>query len=123
MDDTRILDCGHHPSPHGPHTTGTAWTNDNKEICWACSVETIKAYMREHGQATLYFVRNFKTGKYKVTDWTGLLSMDVRGHSTSRHNMARRRYDYWFIFEGEEWHGYTVGDNTQIAHCKRNKSK
>lgn len=31
------------------------------------------------------------------------------------------KIDVWFFFDFQIWNGYSIGDNTQICHCKRTK--
>jgi len=73
-----------------------------------------------HGCKTFY-AKNAKVG-----NWPGSLSFKAKYMKRGGHNMAGCRYDVWFTVrydDGtvENWHGYRVGDNTQICHCKRLK--
>jgi len=96
--------------------TGYGINNDNKKVCYVCCAKLELANMLETGKAVLYFCKD------KVTDWSGELSFKVLEQRNSRHNMARVRYDYWFKTPDDKlWHGFTIGDFTQIAHCKRIK--
>jgi len=80
--------------------------------------------MRDDGKILLYFCHNEKKqGRGEVTNWPGTLRLNITHLRESRHNMARVRYDFWFWFNKHLWHGYTIGDNTQIAHCKQTKEK
>lgn len=115
------LDCGHMESPHSPITRGYGTDNNGKKLCYECCAEGDKQTMKETGKATLYFTQRAGNGKAYVTNWPGSLSIPCAYVKKGRHNIARIRYDYWFAFEGYWWHGYTVGNNTQIAHCKRTK--
>lgn len=93
-DDTRILDCGHVPSPHSEHTTGTAHTPDGKEICWDCANREEEAAMNDprNKRFTVY------VGEGIVTTWTGY----KLGTITARHRTT--------IF-GRDGFAYTVKDN------------
>lgn len=95
-------------------------TNGNK-VCYPCCAEQDKQYMRDHGRITLYLTMDGQ-GKYKVTNWPGSVIFSASCVKRSSHNIARYRYDTWFVFEGYYWHAVQYGDNTQIAHCKRTKS-
>lgn len=106
-----------------------------KYKCYACCVETEKAFMRKNGKTMLYLSQEQKATPIqrlpyrmeadtcKVTDFTGGLSITPTSVKASFHNIAGKRYDAWFIFEGYFWHGVTYGDNTQILHCKKTKTK
>ncbi len=114
-----LLDCGHPASEHSEITTGYGRDENGKTFCYACCAEGDKQYMREHGKITLYLVN--RNGKYFVTNWPSSLEFKVTGFSKGFHNIARTRYDVWFTFEGQNWHGVQYGDMTQICHCKRVK--
>ena len=83
--------------------------------------------MEETGKMILYFVpdtqtTNEKTGLCHITNWPNTLRFNG-GFSVGRHNIAGKRYDVSFVFNGFYWHGITYGDNTQICHCRRTKEK
>lgn len=94
--------------------------------------ETDKALMRDAGKITLYLVRGPKLPPKLGSDdrvvahlvnWDASLSIPTRRIKRSPHNIARYRYDTWFVFEGDVWHGVQYGDMTQLCHCKRTKTK
>lgn len=123
-DDSPLLDCGHEPSPHGACDTGYGIDAEGKTRCYACCAEGDKKWMRENGKAILYLTtENPDTpNRGEVSNWPGSLRIKCfirRG----RHNIARWRYDCWFKFEGQDWRGVSYGDNTQVCHCRRIKSK
>lgn len=60
-------------------------------------------------------------GAAKLTNWPGTLNLPINTIKVGRHNIARRRYDFWFTFESANWHGVQYGDNTQLAHCRKVK--
>ena len=102
---------------HSTITSGYGLDKNNKKVCYACCGEQDKKAMIEDGKTVLYFDESKKT----VTNWPASLVFKVLNIRKSWHNFAGVRYDYWFIFDGYVWHGYTIGDSTQIAHCKRTK--
>ncbi len=108
-----ILECGHAPSEHSDITTGYGVAENGDRHCYACCAERDRASMRETGRATLYLTEK------GITNWPASLCLPVEHRKTGRHNIARKRYDVWFSFEGQHWHGVQYGDNTQIVHCKR----
>lgn len=66
--DNRTLSCGHKPSPHSEHTTGTAHTRDGREICWTCADREQVEAMRDRSKPTGgYLSSDGRT----VTTWTG----------------------------------------------------
>lgn len=113
-----LLDCGHGPSKHSDFTTGYGISSDGKKHCYECCATRERDAMIKTGKATLYL-----TDK-GVTDWPGKLQFSVVRKNTGSHNIARVRYDVWFIGPDKHiWHGVTYGDFTQICHCNRTKEK
>jgi hypothetical protein len=90
---------------------------DGHKICYACAAKSIKDGMISTGKAILYY----DGVKKIVTDFYRTVSFKVLHSRVGLHNLAGVRYDYWFIFNGYVWHGYTVGNNTMVAHCKQTK--
>lgn len=126
-----LLECGHPESPHSDFTRGYGRDAEGNRYCYACCAERDKADMRERGRIALYLSPRSQeerdaghySATHKVTNWPGSLVFLVYGSRRGWHNWAGPRYDVWFTFEGEEWHGVQYGDNTQIVHCKRTKRK
>jgi predicted lipoprotein len=75
--------------------------------------------MEELAAAATCGMLNREAKVWEVSNWPGTLKM--RAHvRVGNHNMARNRYDAWFTGpDGQQWHGVTIGDNTQLCHCKR----
>ena len=99
-------------------TTGYART-DNGKVCFDCCAKQDKEYMRATGHIDLYLVDDQTLPR--VTNWPGTLSIPCTGVKIGNHNIAGRRYDVWFAFEGYWWHGVQYGHNTQVCHCKKTK--
>jgi len=92
-------------------------------VCFECCGDQDRASMRQTGRAVLYLS---KIGAdWFVSNWPGTLRIctNFPGVCVGRHNIAGRRYDVWFNFEGCLWHGVTYGDNTQLCHVKRTKQR
>jgi hypothetical protein len=118
----KCFTCGNDiAQPTGKFTTGYGVDKDNNKICYACCANQDLEYMRQHGKNTLYLTKN-KDGKHEVTNYPGSLRFPVWHIKESWHNIAGKRYDAWFGFEGYYWHAVQYGDNTQIAHCKKTKT-
>ena len=113
------LDCGHPESEHSEFTRGYGQDADGKKYCYACCAERDKKQMRDAGKIALYLTE--KDGKSEVTNWPGSLRLAVMRETVGRHNMAGKRFDVYFRFEGQSWHGVQFGSNTQICHCNRIK--
>lgn len=96
-------------------------------VCYSCVAERDKRNMIADGKATLYLSDITKScnpnGFGSVGNWPGTLKFSARvrkGH----HNIAHTRYDVWFTGpDNKPWHGTQYGENTQLTHCKRIKSK
>lgn len=89
------LVCGHEPSPHGEHTTGTAHFND-REICWDCSNKLEQFYM---GQSTQFCAYVSGDGK-SIQTWPGGALLRV-------YSLAERR-----SLGMKLWHVKAVDDET-----------
>ncbi len=105
-----------------------ATNGKGEKICYDCCADIDKHFMREHGHMVLYLhdngllIERNKPNRFEVINWPGTLRFPVTYHKTGRHNIARKRYDVWFIGpDGKEWHGVQYGDNTQQCRCKRTK--
>ena len=122
MDEKKCTTCGGGPSPHSDITDGWGYDEDRNPYCYKCCANRDVAGMKENGRATLYYVE--RDGRWFVTNWPGSLSFPVTYRKSGRHNIAGTRDDYWFHGpDGHVWHGYTLGNFTQVAHCKRTKEK
>ena len=79
--------------------------------------------MNENGMALLYLVDGGANGQgMMVQDWSGQLRIKPVRVRKGRHNMARTRWDVWFTYEGQPWHGVNIGDN-QILRCRKGTTK
>ena len=116
LPDKIICDCGHQESPCLGITRGYSMF-EGKTSCYPCSVERAKKIMRETGKFTLYLIQD--VWRAHLSDWTGLFTIPINAIKVGKHNKAGKRYDVWFTFEGEKWHGVTYGDMTQLCHIKR----
>lgn len=130
--------CGEVKSHESDFTTGYATNKDGKKLCFDCCAVEDKKYMIEHGNSKglpLYLTpaKNPPTtprlagetyGTYEVTNWPGTLRFKCNKPKKNYHNIAGHRYDVWFDGpDGFLWHGVNYGENTQIVHCKRTKTK
>lgn len=100
-----------------------------KRICYQCAAERDKCDMIATGKAVLYLTtigHAWNAPGFRdctVSNWPGTLKFKGR-YRSGHHNIARVRYDVWFTGpNGESWHGTQYGENTQLTHCKRIKSK
>lgn len=93
-----------------------------ERICFECCGKLDEKEMKEKGRTTLYLSKD-KNGRFVVGNWPGTLKIPVMSHKESVHNIAGNRTDVWFKFNGYIWHGYQIGNNSQLCHCKQTKEK
>ena len=79
---------------------GYAQTLAGNKICDTCCAVLDKEEMLRDGKFTGYYVHERKP--------------------SVRLRFGAERTDFWFVFEGAEWHGVNIGDNPN-ARCKRKK--
>lgn len=115
--------------PTDGFNAGYAIDTEKHIICYECCANSDRLHMNLHGRIVLYLVKRKAEGPVEnyvhyVTNWPGSLERKTLGVRVGRHNIACKRYDFWFAgFDGHWWHGVQYGDNTQIAHCRRTKEK
>lgn len=107
--------------------TGYATNEKDEKICYSCCAEIDKEYMKENGRIDLYLIeekgRRNTLPSYKITNFPGTLEIKPSHVRTGSHNIAGKRTDVWFKFNGFIWHGVCYGSNTQVLRCKRTKRK
>jgi hypothetical protein len=108
---------------------GTGYARDDKDgfICYACCGRADERELRATGRGVLYLTHDSMTAAYPYADgclsnWPGSFRVKCRV-KRGAHNIARYRYDVWFRFDGQEWHGVQYGDNAQLCRVKRLKTK
>jgi Zn finger protein HypA/HybF involved in hydrogenase expression len=106
--------------------------DEGNTYCYTCGAILDMKSMNEMGKATLFLVEEHPvvdsagfdfSKQYHVVNWNHTLKFKVYSVSLSIHNFGLLRTDVWFVFNGHVWHGYSIGDNTQLCHCKRTKKK
>lgn len=103
-------------NPRKGIATEYALDKENNMICYNCCGKNDAKFMTENGRHVLYW------GGDEVTNWPGTYRAKVYVKKSSRHNLGGWRHDVWFKGpDGFEWHGYTIGSNTEICHVKRTK--
>lgn len=102
--------------------TGYGVNPETKEkTCYACIGEQDRKrfeQMQPGDKDFLYL--DFK--KLIVTNWPGTFSANVQYFRKSKHNFGGTRTDVWFYVGDNRFHGYSIGDFTQICHVKRVKN-
>ena len=110
-------------------TTGYG-VQDGLKHCFACCGEFDKDDMAEMvpGDKVYLYLTMEKDdngiGCEHVTNWPGTLKFMVLNSRQGKHNWGLNRYDVWFKdHAGGRWHGVTIGDMTQICHCRKLKHR
>ena len=100
-------------------TAGYGVKGNGHKICYPCCATRDSADMIKTGRACLYLVN--RDGRQYITNWPGSLSIGPVYVRKGKHNIAGTRYDAWFTFDNQKWHGVNYGEMTQIIHCRRLK--
>lgn len=114
----KCTQCGETKPVNKAGGTGYGVDKDENKICYSCigkNEETELSNAKPGDKFILYLCGD------EVTNWPGSFKRTIRGLRTGRHNMAGKRYDFYFTVNNNDFHGVQYGDNTQIAHCKRIK--
>lgn len=112
--------CGtEFPRPDSALTLGTGYGLDDEghRYCYLCCGVQDALHMQRGERMCLYLTGSVVNG-YEITNWPGSLRLKPTRVSKGKHNIARTRYDAWFMFQGTWWHGVQYGENTQLLHCK-----
>jgi hypothetical protein len=110
----KTLDCGHQPSPHSEHTTGTAHTTDGREICWTCADAEQREQLRTADTFTAYLTpvltAEGHTKGHALTTWTGGHLATVTVLTCGRHNIGGQLYRFRAVdVHGAQWYGTSPG--------------
>ena len=115
--DERVLDCGHKPSPHSEHTTGTGHTTDGREVCWNCSNSLEAAEFSKAQHYCAYLSDDGKT----ITTWPGGVLAQVAQLWSVHNNMAGEILRIRAVAaDGSRWHGTSPGRG---MYCRLHRSK
>ncbi len=113
----KILDCGHEPSPHSTHTTGTGHTPEGKEICWSCCNEGERTALKLSDKYLAYLSGN---GLLIIT-WPGGKLGDVTYLRESWHNIGGKLLHLRMTdVHGQKWFGTSPSKG---SYCKLRKIK
>jgi hypothetical protein len=115
--------CGETKEHSSDITTGYARDAQDNKICFACCGKNDYAALENAkvGDKLVYYLSS-EEGKHTLSNWPGTMVIRLHSVRKGRHNIAGKRYDFWFDYKGNNFHGVQYGDNTQIAHIKRIKS-
>lgn len=114
--------CGN-PFAADWRTSGYGLLPNGDKICYRCAAGLDAEHLRNMnpGDKTALYLDEKNGHPSAVTNWPGTLTIPVNSYAYGHHNMAGKRTDVWFVFEGRLFWGVNYGDNTQIVHVKRLK--
>jgi len=118
--------CGKEVHGNG-FTTGYGIDAEGHKNCFACCGELDSKRMATEERITLYLSK--QEGAWYVENWPGSLkfratvSISKRGHFSPLSGYMERRDAHFVDHHGTVWHGRSIGDNTQLCHCRKIKSK
>lgn len=120
--------CGKEKQFISETTTGFALDEDENKICFDCCGFNDARDLKElepGKQMLLYLNTNTK----EISNWPGSFTFVVPIIRTTQHSVPCKkatryinRYDTWFKYEGNNYHGVQYGDNTTIVHIRKLKN-
>ena len=117
---------GRVPDPPGEYYNGYDLNPSNK-VCFSCCAKTDSEYMKTHDKVTMYLSKH--EGEWHVQNWPGSLrfrasvSVSEHGHYSPLSGYMERRDAHFQDEHGNVWWAKSIGNWTEIAHCKKLKSK
>jgi len=102
----------------GSLTTGYGVDKSGNKVCHKCCGENDSARLANSALGDRF---TFYLTKEGITNWPGTFKVKAYYMQDSKHNWGLTRTDVWFRHQGNHFHGYSIGHNTQILHVKRIK--
>lgn len=120
-----ILACGHEPSAHGPHTTGTCKLPYGREVCVDCGnvweAEQLKT--AQHWSGYMKLTWDSPAGysdRGQITNWVGHVIGTCHDVGRYRGNFGGWIYTFRATIGGAAWYGRGTGHG-MICHLHRSK--
>lgn len=117
--DKRILDCGHHPSPHSLITTGYGTDVNGKKICWECCHKRDLESLKTDDKLFAYWSET-----NMVTNWPGGVLGVVISYWPVRNNFCGHLYHLKVRDAYDQmWYGKGAGRGVyvKLRKCKKEK--
>lgn len=109
------------PLSGGCSLPGYGKDRDSNIVCYDCAgkmdADTLES-LKPGEWMDLYLV-NDVDGNYWVQNWPGSLKFNIYPPHTGKHNLSGIRYDIWFFFRNNRYHGVKYGNNTEIVHIQK----
>lgn len=120
-----VLSCGHEPSTHGPHTTGTCHLPDGREVCNDCGNvwEANELKTAQHWSGYMRLASDTAaghSGRGEITNWTGHVIGSCHDVNRHRGNFGGWVYTFKATIGGAKWYGRGSG-NSMLCHLHRCK--
>lgn len=117
--------CGQEKKHESESTTGYALDKQSNKICFeCCGINDAHELKALPVGRLLHFYMNTRTKL--ITNWSGTFQLAVTTIKVSKakvpNGLTINRYDTWFVYEGNKYHGVQYGDNTMIVHIIRRKN-
>lgn len=110
--------CGLNKIHESDFTTGYATDKEGNKVCFDCCGLNDAKELTELKPKEKFWLY-LDTKKKQITNWPGTLVIPINYIREGNHNMAGKRYDTWFKFNGNSYHATQYGDNTQVAHIRK----
>ena len=111
--------CGKECKPDRSCSGYGVMSETGEKVCYACCGEMDEQMLlnaRPGERFSFYLTGDIQQGHY-VGNWPGSFKIRVYPRK-GKHNIARVRYDFWFTFGKNEFHGVRYGNDTEIAHIR-----
>ena len=123
----------------GPDPDPANWLGcdvaEGDKVCYACCGKIDSDWMRTHDRIMLYLTCDVNKGEqahllrkqWRVSNWPGTLKMRASvsvypcGHFSPFCGHMELRHAYFKDEHGRYWSGRSIGDWTEIIHCRRLK--
>ena len=118
MENVKCSVCGKECIPDGCGTGYATQQLDNGAVsivCYKCCDISDARYLRDNGKLHGYLADN------EFTNWPGTLRIPVASTKKSKNNFNATRIDFWLRWEGKNYYGRKVGDNSQCATIRKIK--
>lgn len=107
-------------NPNGGIGYGYRYNNRTEKICYECCGDIDRKGLEDLKQGGKYILY-MNTAKKYLSNWPGTFKIELSYIKEGRHNIAGKRFDTWFNFQGSKYHAVLYGTNTEVAHVKKLK--
>lgn len=110
--------CGQHKTHESDFSTGYGSDENDNKICFdCCGKQDAERLKNLQGKEKMLLYWDGKN----IINWPSTLKISPYYVAKGRHNIAGKREDIYFNFEGNKYHATQYGDMSQIAHVRKTK--